>query len=677
MITQRRKLPLRLGICLVSLAAAVGHGVSAQVTATAPDDSWEALDPNKISVGVGQLSSLVSLPRAFQPFRLKGSKVTDLLESARQSARPALSSNNGCNGVIMTLPKPTSENIWLRFCVTESSIMEPELAAEFPRIKTYAGQGLDDPTMTVRLDWTPQGLHAMVLGGDESFYIDPLPLQRGDLSTYMGYFDHDAQPKIFQCYVKTDTAARGRPPADGARLPLIRNGEDLRTYRLAVAATGEYTQFQGGTVEAAFAGIVITINRVNAIYNHELAIQLILVKNQKRIIYTDPNTDPYTNDNAGRLLSENQQNLDKEIGSQNYDIGHVFGTGGGGLASLGVVGRDGSKAQGETGSSSPKGDPFDVDYVAHEMGHQFGANHTFNGTTSNCNPPNRNGDTAFEPGSGSTIMAYAGICGDENLQDNSDPFFHFISLFEILSYVSSDEVKAVPRITKTLNAIPTVSGGSSFRIPRQTPFSLTASGSDADGDSLSFSWEELDLGKEGPPNDDDSDVRPIFRSFRPATAPSRSFPTLSILMDGTTALGEALPTKNRTMRFVVTARDNRVTAGAFGSGTTEVAVVTDSGPFVVTQPGKTSTWTTGSTQTVTWNPAGTGAAPINCRNVRISFSKDGGKTFTVLKDSTPNTGSATIMVPNSPTLAGKVKVEAVGNIFFNLSQGNFKVVAPN
>ncbi len=665
---------LRLTASLICFTLLLGQGVMGQVISSSPDKLWQSLDSNKISVGVGQLSSLTSLPQAFRAFRLDRAKLTTLLNS---SSHPTLSANNGCKGVILTLPKPNSDNIWLRFCVGESSIMEPELAAENPGIKTYEGQGLDDPSMTVVLDWTPKGFHAMVLNANETFFIDPLPLHKGDLSTYMGYFGSDAQQKPFQCFVKTDIAAKKTLPAEKAGIPPISNADTLRTYRLALAATGEYTLFQGGTVDAAFIAMVTTINRVNAIYNHELAVQLILVKGEKKLIYTDPATDPYTNNNANKLLDENQLNLDKTIGTANYDIGHVFGTGGGGLAALGVVGDKYNKARGETGSRSPKGDPFDVDFVAHELGHQFGANHTFNGTTGSCGGGNRNVDTAFEPGSGSTIMAYAGICGDEDLQPHSDPFFHVASLYEIISHVTSDQVKAVGKLTKTLNTAPIVNSGSNFLIPKQTPFWLTASANDPDGDSLSFVWEQVDLGKEGPPNDDGNEVRPIFRSYSPAANASRIFPRLSALLNGGASLGEALPTKNRTMHFTVTARDNRVGGGGFSTGASEVSVVTDSGPFVVTQPTIASVWMAGSTQTVTWDVAGTASAPISSLNVRISFSKDGGTTFLTLKESTPNTGQTTIVVPNSPTTRGRIKVEALGNIFFNLSPSNFKILAAN
>jgi hypothetical protein len=661
---------------IIILVAVCGN-VFAQGGSRSADRLWEALDSQRTTIGVSELSGLTGVPRAFRPFRLNRARLTAVL---LQRSQPTLATaNSTCDGVEMTLPRPTGDN-FLRFCVRESSIMEPNLAAQFPTIKSYEGQGIDDPLMTARIDWTEKGFHAIVLSPTETFVIDPLPLRRGDLSTYMSYRAADTPRKPFQCEVTSDPA-QARPAPDGDTAlrvpPSVRNGDTLRTYRLAVAATGEYSRFQGGTVVNAFSAIVTTVNRVNAIYKSELAIQFILVNDEAKLIYTDPNTDPYSNDNANSLLDENQANIDRVIGSANYDIGHVFSTGGGGLASLEVVGINGRKARGETGSSAPKGDFFDVDYVAHEMGHQFGANHTFNGTTRSCGGRNRNIDTAYEPGSGSTIMAYAGICGDEDLQEHSDPFFHIASLAEIIAFITRADVRAIPRLEPTGNQPPLVQAGSQFRIPKRTPFVLTATANDPNNDKLSFSWEEVDLGAAGPPNDDGQNVRPIFRSFSPDPSPARFFPRLGVLFNGENSTGEVLPTRDRTLNFRVTVRDSRSNGGAFASGDMQVSIISDQGPFIVTQPATATVWTTGSTQNVTWDVAGTTLAPINCANVRISISFDGGKTFTVLRETAPNTGTATIVVPNTTTASARIKVEAISNIFFSVSEGGFRIISAN
>jgi hypothetical protein len=261
------------------------------------------------------------------------------------------------------------------------------------------------------------------------------------------------------------------------------------------------------------------------------------------------------------------------------------------------------------------------------------------------------------------------------LQKNSDDVFHIASLLEIISFINREDVRSVPAMTPTQNQSPIIEAGSSFHIPKQTPFVLTARANDSNGDKLSFSWEELDLGREGPPNDDDQDVRPIFRSFMPDTTGSRIFPRLSDLLNGGPSFGEVLPARSRTLNFRVTVRDNRSGGGAFSSRTEQVSILSDNGSFAITQPTRTSVWAPGSTQRVTWDVAETSAAPINCLNVRISISTDGGKSFTILTESTPNNGEAVIVVPNTPTTMARIKVEAIANIFFSLSPGNFKIAS--
>ena len=323
---------------------------------------------------------------------------------------------------ILTLPLPHGG--FTQFRIVEAPMMEAELAAQFPEIRTFRGQGIDDPAATLRFDITPQGFHAMTLGPSGSIWIDPY--QREDGQHYVVYYrdEYSSQGPEWSCGVHAEA-----PSARGGILP-SHDGE-LRTYRAAVAATGEYTTFHGGTVPLGQASILTAMNRVNGIYEREVALTMTLVANNSLVVYTNAGTDPYTNNNPSLLLSQNQTNLDNVIGSANYDIGHVFSTGGGGLASLGVVCNNASKARGETGLSSPIGDVFYVDFVAHEMGHQWRGNHTFNGSSGNCSGGNRNPSTAYEPGSGSTIMAYAGICGSQNIQNFSDDYFHTESLREL------------------------------------------------------------------------------------------------------------------------------------------------------------------------------------------------------------------------------------------------------
>ncbi|HEX5070030.1 MAG TPA: zinc-dependent metalloprotease family protein [Vicinamibacterales bacterium] len=575
-------------------------------------------------------------------------------------------------GVVLELPWPAGGT--RSFRIEESPVMAPELAAKFPELKTYRGQGIDDPAATLRFDWVPSGFHGMVLSPEGTVYIDPY--SPGDRAHYRSYFYRD--------YERTDARFREDIPEEAAQfareIPIDLNqpahGTQLRTYRLAMAATGEYTAFYGGTVNGAMAGIVTTVNRVNTIYEKDLAVHMNLVANNDLIVYTNAATDPYTNSDGSAMLSQNQTNLTSVIGTANFDIGHVFSTGGGGIATLQSVCNATLKARGVTGNSSPIGDGFDVDYVAHEVGHQFGGTHTFNGTTGSCSGSNRTAGTAYEPGSGSTIQAYAGICGAENLQAHSDPYFHAGSQTQMIAFITNAGTGgSCAAVTATNNTPPTVNAGADFTIPQGTPFTLTASGGDVDGDTLTYTWEEFDLGTAGPPNTDDGS-RPIFRSFNPTTSPVRTLPQLSSIINNTPVFGESLPTTTRALTFRVTARDNRAGGGGTASDDMVVNVNSGAGPFVVTAPNTAVSWTAGTSQSVTWNVANTSASPVNAANVKISLSTDGGLTYpTVIAASTPNDGTESITVPNVVTTTARIKVEAVGNIFFDISNANFTILA--
>jgi hypothetical protein len=595
--------------------------------------------------------------------------------------------------LVLALPLPDGGTG--RFAVHEAPVLAPALAARFPDIKTYAGVGLDDASASVRLDLTPRGFHAQVLtGGGNSFYIDPVAPT--DAQHYRGFYKRDmnrgAAPAL-NCGFRPGAGPKAAPAQRGSgtsgsaagagAAKALASGSQLRTYRLALACTPEYALSRGNTVAAVMAAEASTINRVVGVYERELAVRLVLVPNNDQLIFLSgigPQVRPaYTNNDGNAMLERNQTKVDSVIGPANYDIGHVFSTGGGGIAVVESVCSDEYKAQGVTGSPNPVGDAFDIDFVAHEMGHQFGGTHTFNGGGGNC-MGNRTSSTAWEPGSGSTIMAYAGICeGANDLQPNSDATFHTGSYEQIRAFIERTPCGTSQATGNTPPSVVVPAGGKT--LPIGTPFKLTATGTDAENDALTFSWEELDLGPSGPPtaNQVAGSTVPLFRSYAPTAAGTRYFPRLSDLVANQTVIGERLPAVTRTLKFRCTARDQHqgalgVVGGVNFSSLVTLNVNSTAGPFVLTAPNTAVSWTGGSAQTITWDVANTTAPPVSCALVNLRLSLDGGLTYpVVLAVNEPNDGTAVVAAPNVATSQARVMVEAVDNYFFDISNANFTV----
>lgn len=581
--------------------------------------------------------------------------------------------NAATKPVIMSIPMP--DGTVSKFSIVESPIQEAGLMAKFPDIKTYSGQGIDDRTATIKLDWTSFGFHAQILSAlTEPVYVDPY--ERGNTTNYISYKKTDLKQK-------TGYEEVGVLPNPNEVVGATRTtsgfcfGSQLRTYRLAIACTGEYAVAVGGTTAALLhSAIVTTVNRVDGVYEKEVAIRLVLVSNNNLVEYLNGATDPFAgNDNANTLINESQSVITSNIGTANFDIGHTFSTGGGGLAQLGCVCQASFKGRGITGSPTPTGDGYDIDYVAHEMGHQFGGNHTFNAITGNCSG-NRNASTSVEPGSGITIMGYAGICSATNdLAAHSIPYFHTVSQGEIGTYSNSGLGNGCAVTTSTGNSAPVVNAGSDYTIPAGTPFMLTGSATDANGDVLTYSWEQIDPGTAGA--NWNSASNPFFRSFSPTTSPVRYFPQLSDVASGTQTIGEYLPTTTQTLNFRLTARDNRNGGGGVCSDEMVLSLVAGTA-FTLSSQTTATAWTGNGTNTatITWNIAGTNTAPYNATNVAILFSADGGLTYPyTLSASTANDGSETVVIPAVNTTKGRVMVKALGNVFFNINTANITVTA--
>jgi hypothetical protein len=565
---------------------------------TSLDHAWTAVDDSRLAE---RSAERTVIPSAYKTYALNRSVINSILSNAPEE----FSGESRFAQTILTLPMP--DGTFARFRIEHSLIVEQGLVDKYPELgRTYNGRGIDDQTATIRLDFLPSGFHAMVLSTSGTVMVNPYYAE-GDTEHYIAYFKRDAPKRSgFSCeFDQQEAFERLFNPKGGnnselipdAASPEVTSGTTLRTYRLALAASNEYTVAVGGnTIAGALAAEVLIMNRVNGVYERDVAIRMVMVANNNLITYAGDNlncggvactsaNDPYTNNNGSTMLGQNQTTLDSIIGPANYDIGHVFSTGGGGVASLAVpCGL--SKARGVTGLTNPVGDDFAIDYVAHEMGHQWGANHTFNGTVSNCGGGNRSSGSAYEPGSGITIMAYAGICGSQDLARHSIDTFHVKSLEAIVNFSQVGNGNSCAVSTPTGNTPPAVSvvGGPSWNIPKQTPFTLTATGSDVNGDTLTYDWQEYDLGASttAVPNTDSDGVRPIFRPFLPTSGPSRTFPALEHILAtanvppstdiGGFLTGELLPAIARTMTFQVIARDNRANGGGINTATATVVV---------------------------------------------------------------------------------------------------------
>jgi len=612
-------------------------------------------------------------PAKFRSIRMDVSALHAVLATAPERFMPAAESGNL---PILTLPLPDGGTG--RFQLEETPVFHPDLQAKYPQIRSYTGRGMDDPTAVLKCDLTPWGFHGMIRSGKyNTVFIDPAV--HGNTEYYVVYNKKDYLRKkddaIWTCATASPDGAQELDlvkPLTTAQLAEFQGDTKLRRYRLALACTGEYAAFFGGTKPLVLAAMNTSMNRVNSVYETDFAVTMQMIANNDLIIYLNAATDPYTNNDGGTMLGQNQTTCNNVIGVGNYDMGHVFSTGGGGIAGLNVICGT-SKANGVTGSGSPVGDPFDIDYVVHEMGHQFGGNHTFNHCGSYNNQP-----SGVEPGSGTTIMAYAGICGADDVTAHSEDIFHGYSIKEMGAFIYTGGGNTCPVKISTTNHNPDVNGGPNRIIPKSTPFELTAIGTDIDGDTLTYTWEQIDPGNAVSPPTPTSAAGPLFRSYKGGTSPTRVFPRLQDLINNVNPTWEELPGVARNMNFRVVARDNDWQAGCTDEDDVQITVSAASGPFVVTVPNTNVTWLVGAPENVTWNVANTTAAPVSCANVRITLSTDGGFTYpVVLASSVPNNGSAAITVPNNISSTCRVRVESVGNIFFDISNTNFRIQLPS
>ena len=577
-----------------------------------------------------------------------------------------------------------------KFEMREASNFDHQLQARFPEIRAFFGKGITDKSAILKLSISPQGIQTMVFRTEqENEFIEAYSQDHTVYAVFKSQRQSGQLP--WRCSTPEEKLATDLNSQVAATGISARSGGNLKTMRLAQSCNAEYSNYFGATSSAQVALVLAafnaTLTRCNGVYEKDLALHLNLIANTTSVIYYNPSTDPYST-TLSQWNAQLQSTLTSVIGEANYDIGHMFGASGGGgnAGCIGCVCVNGSKGSGITSPNDgiPQGDNFDIDYVTHEVGHQLGANHTFS-MSSEGTGVNK------EVGSGITIMGYAGITS-QDVAPHSIDIFHQASIAQIQSNLAT---KTCPVTTTITNATPVVSAGSNYTIPISTPFALTGSATDANaGDVLTYCWEQNDNSTTTGANSVASPTKatgPNWISFSPTTSPTRVFPKLATILAGANVSGplpggdavantEALSSVSRTLNFRLTVRDNApysstspISVGQTQFANMVVTVSNTSGPFAVTSPNSAVTWAGNSSQTVTWSVNNTTAAPVSCANVKISISTDGGNTFSTLVASTANDGSELVTIPNTPSTTARIKVEAVGNIFFDISNTNFTI----
>lgn len=574
---------------------------------------------------------------------------------------------------------PDANGNLVAFDVVQTQVMESELAAKFPNIKTYKGTSVDHKGTNLYISVTPLGVNGLMRDakGNETF-IDTYSVENSSYVVYrrgeQSLPEHD-----FKCLVETSEEAVLESQERFAKSQAI-SDQKYRTYRLAMACTVEYAAFhinragvQDGSLqdkkEVVLSAMVVTLNRVNSIYEKDLAVHMRLINRNDELIFID--SDSFDNTDAYQLISQSQKVINSTVGSAAYDIGHTVSTGGGGLAQLGVPCTS-IKAMGITGSRNPIGDAYDIDYVAHEMGHQFGANHTF----SNSSGGNVNRRTAFEPGSGSTIMGYAGISAP-NVQQNSDGYFHAISIQEMQKVL--EEIGTCAELVQSENDVPVVDAGGDYVLPVGTPFVLKGKASGKNSETYTYAWEQMDNESSIQPPVSTAIQGPNFRSINPSTSPNRYMPTFNDVLDGKISnTWEVVPTVSRTMKFNLTVRNSVNSLGGQIGMDDIILYFIGTDPFVITSLGEVNDegiidWEEKTKQTITWDVANTNQSEIGTTHVNILYSVDNGANFKMLLENTPNTGAASITVPTGITDEARIMIEPVKNIYYAISQ-KFNVV---
>ncbi|MEM1324795.1 MAG: LamG-like jellyroll fold domain-containing protein [Bacteroidota bacterium] len=638
-------------LCLLfSLLFAVG--VSAQ------SKLWQATTPNLEKQATDLMPQLPEIDDQ-RLFKLSVDKMIEVT---------ALAKSEGATATTTTIDLPLPDGAFQTFKVWESSLMEKGLQEKYSEIRTYLIQGIDDRHASGRIMVSPYEFSAYFASFHAGREVFVRKVYKGQSNTYVSYLGKDAPvDEDWSCgYVEEETAHFGKRP-QGENLQkttTLTTGDQLRLFRLAITFPGATSEANNYTTKAeALAGIVSFLSEINAVYERDLSIRFVMPDNSDEIIFLDDATDPFTTNGGNLSLTENQVIQRQYIGLENYDLGFIFVLGG----CCGAQGRVCTDAR-ERSMNRFR----DLRITCHEIGHQFSAAHTFY----YCDGRSDGGN---EVGSGTTIMSYIGICGPTNVPNPGGlNYFSARTRDQILDHI--DQVVTCGTTLPTGNTAPSITVPTSgFYIPKKTPYILSGSGSDPNNSIVTYSWEQNDPAAPGidptiDPVASDGDV-PIQRHFNPTTSPERIIPEFPLLLSNTSSNYERLPAYTRQLTYQLYARDNQPGAGGTIAKELNINVDGTAGPFVVTSQNTCSTVMAGNSQTITWNVANTNNTNVNVQQVNILLSVDGGYTWDyTLANNTANDGSESVMLPsNICTDQARIKVEAVGNIFFDINDQNFSI----
>ncbi|OAV44077.1 reprolysin-like metallopeptidase [Lewinella sp. 4G2] len=606
-------------------------------------------------------------PARATTFSVDGQALKDFLFTAPHERKVAAEGSETILG--LRLPDGRTAN----FRIVSYNISEPAGMARYPNIRTFYGVDEADPTHGIFLDWTERGFHASIKGGGhETVFIDPV--FRGDTDHYQAYRKKDFnadQIEQWTCQTTADQAPSGLNEDHDHTVEKV-GGCELREYRFTMTATSSYSTYHGAS-SAAQSGlvqsaVVTTVNRVNQVYSREISVRFQLVADNDQLYGYGSGSAPFSSNDVGTMFNENTSFTTDIIGLDNYDYGHSITQGpNNGIGQFEAPCSVNSRAQGASSHETPEADIFDIDYVAHEMGHNFNGRHTQN------NACNRDESGSTEPGSGHSIMGYAGICSP-NVQDNSDDFFHGRSIEQMTTFSELGGGAGCGTIINTTLSNASVTPQTDETIPAGTPFVLKA---DATGDgTLSYNWEQNDSdpAEEMPPAST-NERGPLFRGFNPSDSPERFFPVLSATIAGEDQEWEVLPEVDRTLNFRGTVINYNASYGCASEDDVRLTVDASTDPFVITDPADGNQLSEGQVAQVQWDIAGTDAAPFNSQEMDILLSKDGGVTFDALAVATANDGIEEVTIPAGLSSQARIMVRSADNVFFNVSPQDFTIVS--